>query len=187
MARKKISVDEIGRKIKTLRDIKKLSMRELAAMSAVSVSLISKIESGKVSPTVMSLQKLLDALNVDMYEFFSNRAETDFSEQVHFKKRDMVKAEDNDRKWYYAFPKHPDIKMILTYEEYQSDIKLVEKESHKGDICGYVISGELTLEILDRETFRIPAGDAFYVKEGQLHIAKNESGKVLKLVVVQSR
>ncbi|MCL5105598.1 MAG: helix-turn-helix domain-containing protein [Armatimonadetes bacterium] len=183
--RQRLKIDNIGRKLKVHREQRKLSMRELAAASDVSASLISKIEAGKVSPTVMSLQKLLDALNVDLYEFFLNKEDADASEQIAFRKQSMVASEDEERLWYYAFPKHPDLKAQLTYEECKPNSRTVEKESHKGDIMGYVISGELTLEIIDRGVFKIRAGDAFYVKAGQLHVARNEGQKLLKLVALQ--
>jgi len=37
--------------------------------------------------------------------------------------------------------KHPDIKAELTYEEYQPHTQAAERETHRGDILGYVISG----------------------------------------------
>ncbi|MCE5198735.1 cupin domain-containing protein [bacterium] len=187
MNRTKLGANDISERLKALRLGRKLSMRELATSSGVSASLISKIEAGIVSPTVMSLQKLLDAMNVDLYEFFLDKHGEDVSEQIIFRKAAMVSTEDDERKWFYALPRHPDIKAELTYEEYQPNTRVVEKESHNGDVFGYVISGELTLEVFDRGRFKAKAGDAFYVKAGQLHVAKNESDKTLKLVAVQLR
>ncbi|MFQ3549622.1 MAG: cupin domain-containing protein [Armatimonadota bacterium] len=183
--KKNLSSSDIGTKIKSLREASKLSMRELASISGVSTSLISKIEAGQVSPTVMSLQKLLDSLNVDLYEFFLDRAGSDPSEQILFRKSDMISTEDEDRRWFYALPKDPSIKAELTYEEYQPHTKVVEKESHKGDVFGMVISGELTLEVNGKGIYKVKAGDAFYLKAGMLHVARNESDKVLKLIAVQ--
>ena len=33
--------------------------------------------------------------------------------------------------------------------------------------------------------FKVKVGDAFYVKAGKLHVAKNESDRVLKIVAAQ--
>lgn len=162
-------------------------MRELAAISNVSASLISKIESGKVSPTVMSLNKLLEAMNVDLYEFFMDETNGDPSEQIVFRQAKMVSVEDEEHKWYYAFAKHPDIKVELTYEEYQPHTKVVEKESHKSNLFGMVISGELTLDVIGKGRFVIRAGDAFYIKTGRLHVARNESDEILKIMAGQIR
>ncbi len=180
-----LSKRDVGLKIKWLREERKLSMRELAAKATLAVSYISKIEAGKACPTVMSLQKLLDAMNVDIYQFFLNKRDEDFSERIVFKKSQMAVSADEERVWYYAFPKHPDIKMELTYEEYQPHTKVVEKETYKGDICGIIISGQLTLEVVNSGVFTAKAGDAFYVKAGRLHAARNEGEDVLRVVAVQ--
>ncbi len=159
-------------------------MRELALISGVSVSLISKIEGGKVSPTVMSLQKLLDAMDIDLYELFLDKSAGNLSEQIVFKQAEMAASKDKERIWRYAFPKHPDIKAELTYEEYQPHTKVAETETHRGDILGYVISGTLSLEVSGRGTFIANAGDAFYIKAPQPHIGRNIGDDVLKLVAV---
>ena len=80
-----LGAHDIGLKIKWWREQKRLSMRELAAKADVAASLISKIEAGKTSPTVTSLQKILRAMDVDFYEFF-RPATGDPSESVVFRK-----------------------------------------------------------------------------------------------------
>lgn len=187
MSVEKSSSINIGKKLKALRTERSLSMRELADMSGVSASLISKIETGKVSPTVMSLQKLLEALSIDLFEFFLEKSDTNPSDRIVFKKSSMVAIEDDERTWNYAFPKHPDIKAELMYEEYQPHNKVVEKETHRGDIFGYVISGELTLDVSGKGIFKAEAGDAFYIKAGQVHTAVNEQDDVLVVVSAQLR
>ncbi len=185
MKQKKLITDDISVKIKRLREAGNLSMRELANRAGLSASLICKIESGQVSPTVMSLEKLLDAMDIGLHEFFNEGAVENPSDKIAFRSADMAVAEDADHKWYYAFPRHPDIKGQLTYEEYQPHSRIIEKESHKGDICGFVISGELMIDISDSDKIKLQKGDAFYIKAGQQHMAHNESDKVLKMVAVQ--
>ncbi|MDD3926040.1 MAG: cupin domain-containing protein [bacterium] len=182
MANGNLNVSDIGDKLKFLREERRLSMRELASQSGVSASLISKIEAGKVSPTVMSLQKLLESMNVDLFKFFIEETDINPTDQIVFKKSSMISTKDAEHTWYYAFPKHPDIKAELLYEEYQPHTKIVEKESHKGDIIGYVVSGELTLKVNGKGTFKVQAGDAFYIKTGQPHTARNDGDTVLTLV-----
>jgi transcriptional regulator with XRE-family HTH domain len=175
---------DIGLRIKWLREERKMSMRELALKAGIAVSYISKLEAGRASPTVVSLQKLLNAMNMDVYEFFRLPQETDVSDQIVFKRSGMATSEDEDRIWYYAFPKHPDINMELTYEEYQPHTKVVEKESYKGAICGIVLSGELTLEVINQGSYKAKTGDAFYVKAGRLHSGRNDGDETLRIVAV---
>ena len=175
---------DVGLRIKGLRQERKMSMRELAQKAGMAASYISKLEAGAASPTVISLQKILNALNTDIYEFFRMYHDNSVGDRIVFSHSDMVASEDGERIWYYAFPKHPDIRMELTYEEYQPHTKIVEKESYRGDICGYVLSGELTLEVINTGVFKAKAGDAFYVKAGRLHAGRNDGEEVLKIVAV---
>jgi transcriptional regulator with XRE-family HTH domain/quercetin dioxygenase-like cupin family protein len=53
-----------------LRKKRNLSMRDLAALSGASTSLISQVETGKTNPTVAKLQNLATALGVPVNYFF---------------------------------------------------------------------------------------------------------------------
>jgi transcriptional regulator with XRE-family HTH domain len=181
----KLTTAELGLKIKTLRKERSITMRELALTSKVSASLISKIEAGIVSPTVMSLQKLLNAMNIDLQEFFANKTDLDPSDQFIFRRSSMSTKQDGERKCYYAFPRHPEIKTEVTYEEYLPYTKNSQAICHRHDVCGIVVSGELTLEILEKQTDKIRSGDAFYIKAGLYYITRNESDDILRLIFMQ--
>lgn len=176
---------DLGARLKALRTARHLSMRNLAAQSGVSPGLISKIEAGKVSPTVMSLQKLLTAINVDLYTYFLQPVTDNPAEQIVFRQQDIVASRDQDRKWFYAFPKHPNMKLQLYYEEYRPHTRSVERETHRGDLCGLVLAGELTLDVEGKGTLQIRSGDAFYISAGHRHTARNAGDTWLKLVTVQ--
>jgi transcriptional regulator with XRE-family HTH domain len=182
-----ISRDVVASRLRSLREARGLSLRELASRAGVAVSFLSKIEAGKASPTIMSLVKILEALEVEVAAFFGGAQARGPADQVAFPRRQMRALREIDRTWWYAFPQRDDIKMVLTYEEYKPRSRVSEVESHKTDLCGYVIEGTLTLEIPGRETVTVPAGDAFYIKAHLPHIARNDEARSLKLVAVQLR
>ena len=175
----------IGAKMKALRQKRDLSMRELASRAGVAVSFISKIESGKTSPTIMTLQKILEAMRVPVVEFFNNNKENCPSDNIIFNRKNMKALQGVDRRWIYAFPPVSEIKAVMTYEEYESKTKSREIEWHPNDIFGYVLSGELTLNVTGRGIFKAKKGNAFYIKAGTEHIAGNTSDKVLKMLVIE--
>lgn len=186
MSTNKFDINQIGARIRVLREQRQLSMRELAVKSQVSASFVSKIETGKASPTVVSLMKLLDAMDVGLHEFFDAKGEENPADTIIFPKSQMAVSEDNEHSWHFAFPKHPDIKMDLSYEEYSPRTRLRSKETHKRELCGYVISGELTIEIMGKGTFIAKEGDAFYIPAGTTHIASNQQDEILRLVAVKT-
>ena len=187
MRGRKLDLPAIGQRLKDLRKERKLSMRELAAISGVSLSLISKVESGQVAPTVLSLQKLVESMDVELHEFFLNKPTTDPSDQIVFRKADMAISEDEEHRWHIAFPKHPNVAAQLSHDIYRPHSRVIAKISHKSDIFGIVISGELTLEVEGRGVFKVKAGDAYYIKAGVPHRPINNGDKAVKLVNVQLR
>jgi transcriptional regulator with XRE-family HTH domain len=184
-----VSSDRFDKKIlaarlRALREERGLSLRELAARAGVAVSFLSKIEAAKASPTIMSLVKILEALDVEVARFFGQGEESS-GDQMVFRRRSMRALREVDRTWWYAFPERRDIRMVLTYEEYQPRSRVAEEEVHKTDLCGYVLEGALTLEVPGRGTLRADAGDAFYIPALQRHVARNEGDVTLRMVVVQ--
>lgn len=178
-------VKTVGNRLKKLRKGRGLSMRELAARADVAASFVSRIEAGKASPTIMTLQKLLEALGVEVVEFFQQKDTLDPAQQVVFKHGDMQTLSEVDRKWVFAFPSHPEIGLVMTYEEYQPHTDIIEPERHPRDTFGQVLSGQLTIEIPGREAFTARRGDAFFLKANTEHTSRNSGDAVLKMVVVQ--
>jgi transcriptional regulator with XRE-family HTH domain len=82
--REAVSVD-VGKRLRQLREEHGISMRKLATLSGLSANALSMIERGKTSPSVSTLYKLADALEVPITAFFSGVPE---KEQIVF-----IKAE----------------------------------------------------------------------------------------------
>lgn len=176
----------LGKRLREVREERGFSMRELASRAGVAVSFLSKIESGRTSPTIMSLVKILEALGTDVAGFFAQRSAND-ELPIVFPRGGMKALEEVDRTWWYAFPSRPELKMILTYEEYAPTSRVLEQEEHKTDVCGLVLEGTLTLDVAGSGKVTARKGDAFYLRAGRRHVARNEGKKPLRLVVVQLR
>jgi transcriptional regulator with XRE-family HTH domain len=66
----------VGRIIRQLREKKNLTQQALAEQSGLSRNTLSLIERGQSSPTVSTLKRLADALNVDINAFFDTLGRT---------------------------------------------------------------------------------------------------------------
>lgn len=179
------NVKDVGSRLQKLRKARGLSMRELAAKADVAASFVSRIEAGKASPTIMTLQKLLEALGIEVVEFFQQRATPDPAQQVVFKRANMQSLSEVDRQWMFLFPAHPALGLVMSYEEYQAHTDIVEVERHPRDTYGLVLGGELTIDIPGRGTFTAKRGDAFFLKANTDHTSRNSGSSVLKLVSAQ--
>jgi transcriptional regulator with XRE-family HTH domain len=67
--------DELGERLRHLREGRVLSMRQLAHTSGLSANALSMIERGLSSPSVSTLYKLADALGIPVTKFFSTEEE----------------------------------------------------------------------------------------------------------------
>lgn len=69
----------IGENIKAFRSIKKLSQKEVALTIGIDQAQYSRIESGKVEPTLSSLKKIADALSISVGDLFSDEKPVDIN------------------------------------------------------------------------------------------------------------
>ena len=72
-------------KIKSIRNQKGISQMELSLRSNLSQSFIANIEKGKKQPSVLTLIRIADALDVNPYDFFPESASFDNREQIKIK------------------------------------------------------------------------------------------------------
>ena len=81
---------EIGKKIKDLRIQKGLTQEELANRTELSKGFISQLERDLTSPSIATLQDILQCLGTDLSEFFRKRT----GEQIVFSKEDYFTKEE---------------------------------------------------------------------------------------------
>lgn len=82
----------IGPKIRELRKKEGIRLSELAEASGLSTPMISKIENGRVVPTIPSLLSILQALSIEPETFFAEiNGEPEFTGFVHIRKEDYKK------------------------------------------------------------------------------------------------
>jgi quercetin dioxygenase-like cupin family protein len=74
-----------------------------------------------------------------------------------------------------------DREAVLARAEFQPGA-VVPKHTHPGEELGYVVAGELTLEIEGKPPLTLKAGDSFFVPAGTVHTGKNPSKGVSAVV-----
>ncbi len=68
---------DIADRIKHFRTTKGLSQKEVATSIGIDQAQYSRIESGKVEPTLSSLEKIAEALSIEVAELFSKEKPVD--------------------------------------------------------------------------------------------------------------
>ena len=175
-----MKVNEEVRKLKLLREERGFSLREVARRSGVSPANLSLIENGRISPTLASLRKILEALGYTFTEFFGEDNKT--MEEPVFYRRNMKVIEDAHRKYTFLLPKRRQIKVELVFEEWKPEHE-TEMEVFDFDVAGYLLEGgPVELEIEDKGKWEMNPGDSFYVPAGYRHRGINKGNKVARLL-----
>lgn len=65
-----ITLKKIGKRIQELRELQNLSQQDLAAKINYDKSNMSRLEAGKTNMTVITLEKVSKALNIELIELF---------------------------------------------------------------------------------------------------------------------
>jgi transcriptional regulator with XRE-family HTH domain len=147
----------LGEKLKSLRQACGLSQRALAQLAGLTHGNLSHIEQGKISPSVLTLEKILTALQIPIASFFAMQepvcvvpaaqwaVTTDAG--VHWVSMEVVAAQA---------PTYLVVHSLQPGAAQSRDFL-----RHRGVIAGCVMSGRIELR-LDDTPHQLVAGDGFY-------------------------
>ena len=175
---------EIGARLKLIREQLELSQRQLARQSGVANATISQVESGKINPTVSMLKKILDGIPMGLGEFFSDDRQP--QERKFFRADELIEIAEGGVS-YRQVGAHLASKSIQLLKEcYQPGAGTGRHElSHEGEECGIVLSGRLEVTVGD-EVAVLGQGDAYYFKSSLPHQFRNVGNDPCELITACS-
>lgn len=163
--------NDIGARLKALRNMHGLSQREVAKRAGVTNSTVSLIEQGRVSPSVDSLKKVLDSFSVTLIEFLTMDLETD--DKIFFEKDELIEFFENGAHLKLVGANRKDRKLRFLHERYEPGAHSGDEMlTHDSEEAGIVIQGELELTVGQR-TKTLKAGDSYYINNNIPHRFKN--------------
>lgn len=171
----------IGAKIKRLRLTNGLTLEELANRSELTKGFLSQLERDLTSPSVATLEDILEALGTNLKEFFAEEED----EQIVFGKNDFFINEQEDYKISYIIPNAQKNEMEPILIELKKDKKSMELDPHDGEEFGYIVQGKVTLVNGD-DAFELKKGETFYLKGNLPHHLENHHDTVAKIVWVST-
>lgn len=164
---------DIGHRLKTIRKIYGLSQRKLATRAGVTNSTISLIEQGQVSPSVDSLQKVLNGFPITLIDFFT--MDLSPKEAMFFKREDLVELSESGVSLLLVGATRKDRKLRVLNEVYPPGGHSGEEMiSHKGEEAGFVVRGSIELTV-GNEVRVLHKGEAYYIDTQIPHIFRNIS------------
>ncbi len=163
---------EIGKKLKRLRLSRGFTQEELAERADLTKGFISLLERDKTSPSIATLEQILDVLGVSLKQFFSEEVPS----KVVFTKRDRVPLYDEPEgvKTQLLIPGVEDKKIDPKLVVLKPGSATLAEDYHEGEEFGFVIEGNVELW-LDETSYKIKAGECFYYKADHRHQMRNTS------------
>lgn len=180
-------VDEIGKRIRMLREEKGISLDELSNMTGFDVELLSNIENNIVQPqlgTVIRLSKALDSAFGRLISGIGNRIYS--ITRKHEQKVVSRSTAKKGKKQVYTYKSlAPEVKgrhmeaLIVQLEENPD----IEVSVHDGEEFIYVLDGIVVLNI-GEDTFDLEPGDSAYYLSTTPHLVASKKGKATILAVL---
>ncbi len=159
---------EIGHKIRQLRVQKDLTLEGLASRCELTKGFLSQLERDLTSPSIATLNDILEALGSSLAEFFKDEKQ----EQTVFQKKDFFIDEREDHTIHWIVPNTQKNEMEPIMMELPSGGKSFEVASHTGEEFGYVVDGTITL-IVGEKKYTVKKGETFYLRGKEFHYLSN--------------
>jgi transcriptional regulator with XRE-family HTH domain len=175
---------QVGARLKHARHLEGILIRELAERVGCAESMISKIENGKVAPSLIMLQRIVAALNRDLSSFFG--ADIDSPGLIQRAGERPISLTDAIRggtgiAYERLVPFAAGNLLEGNIHRIEPGAEKVDHITHQGETLGYIIEGELDLTI-ESTTYHLKAGDSFFFKNHLTNRYRN-AGKVLTQVI----
>jgi len=179
------SSEDIGTRLRVVRQIYGFTQRELARRAGVTNGAISLIEQNRVSPSISSLKKILDGIPLSLADFFTLNFSP--SDNVFFAASELTEIAFGEKiSFRMVGRKIANRALQMLAETYQPGADTGEEMlRHQGEECGIVISGTLLVTVGAQEKLLQP-GDAYYFRSDIPHRFRNVADVACMLISANS-
>lgn len=181
------TASRISRRIRELRAERGLTLQEVADSAGFSKALLSKIETGIVTPPIPTLEKISEVLDVPIAELFM--LPSDEEDQVFFPRRKRQRIQgplSSDHLSYDLLARgrrRLDMRPVLVSVDGKSyKFKLTE---HGGQHFIYMLEGEMEY-VVGENTYQVAPEDCLYFDARLQHGPKLKKNQKARYIVVFS-
>lgn len=178
---------DTGARLREERQRRRLSQRQLAALTGVTSGMISMIEQNRTSPSVATLKKILAGLGISLGDFFAGTAETGAKWYFrHAELREITPAsrlgEAGGGVIFRQIGRPGASAIQMLHETYAAGADTgPELYSHDAEEAGLVISGRILVTV-GEETQLLGAGDGYLFNSRTPHRFRNPGPETCVIV-----
>ena len=176
--------DDIGRRIRNLRHIKGLTLKDLAERTLCSESMLSKVENGKAQLSLTLLHRIVHSLDITITALFSE-SRADRGVVTRAKDRYTFRIDANGSRLERLIP--PNLGHLL-----EGNLHILEPGggsdgvlTHEGEEVGYVLSGVFELTVSGVK-YLLNSGDSFVYRSEEPHSYRNPGKQTTRVLWVST-
>ncbi|MDX9801701.1 MAG: XRE family transcriptional regulator [Spirochaetia bacterium] len=176
-----------GEKIRTVRERRQITLRQVAEAVSISESMVSQIERNKVSPSIDTLLSVAQYLGIDIDYLFSDYKK---SGKVIITRKNKGNILKSDSATYSQLCSIPGTDNTSPVEAVWLEIESGKEKGnieygHRGSEIGIIIKGEGCL-IHGTEQYSLFEGDSISFSSDIPHILRNTGKETLKAIWILS-
>jgi transcriptional regulator with XRE-family HTH domain len=171
------TINSFGVSLKKIRLKKKITLKQLSALSGISVAMLSQIELGDKVPTIRVAGQIAAALSMSI---------SDLVGDAKYKKRGYIVRKDSRRKVFNPLtgmegqlisPGRPPGSLDIIYSSLAPFSGSGPMPPHELGSEEYllIVAGRLTVILNQSETYHLEAGDAIFFEGNILHEIRNDT------------
>ena len=172
----------IGKELKRIRVSQGLTLEELSNRCGYSKALISRVETGSVSPSLTSLMKMVSSLGLKLHDLFTSIERGQAS----------VVRKGEGRKFFTEGESAMEFLAENIASKRMEPIAITAppgyvsgegEDVHYGEEFVFLLSGKIEVAAGD-QTYKLGAGDSFYVGAGAPYKWSNPGKEAAKVITV---
>ena len=164
-------MEDLGWRLKRVRELNGLSQRQLARRSGVSNATISLIENQQTSPSLGILKKILDAVPVSISDFFALELQADA--KVVYREKELTEIGSGAVSYRQVGTDLRERRLQIIVERYAPGADTGRAMlTHEADEGGVVLAGRLELTV-GEQTHVLGPGDAYLFNSRIPHRFRN--------------
>ncbi len=181
---------EIGPKIRALRLKRKIGLVDVGKHTGLSPALLSKIERGRLFPTLPTLLRVAMVFGVGLEYFFAGAREKPLVAVVRKSERVKLPDRPGAREVSYRFESLDFAASERRFSCYLAEffplpLNRLRPHDHAGFEFVYVMAGTLSVHLGDDEQV-LGCGDSMYFDSTQPHAYRRSAGRTCTALVVTS-
>lgn len=184
----------LGAEIRAMRRALNMTLSDLAEVSNLSVSFLSLVERGRKQPSLDALQRISKALGVEVGWLFPPSPNDDLIENAYVVRKGFRRRIHYSRLAGTGYLGETDF-LLSPSVEGQLAMSIMQFApgghsgdnplSHEGEEVGYVLSGQLTLEV-DGHVLVLEEGDSFGFTGDKPHRYINNGDQDLRIILANT-